>query len=100
MNTADLTLYITTSTVILTAIVGFVVPESAAYTKHNKKRLATRPAAQGSPAASSPPQGSPATSPSTASANGAVEAQLQRMQELQNAIAARLGVAATPAIPS
>jgi hypothetical protein len=120
MNTADLTLYVTTSTVILTAITGFIVPESAAFTEHNKQRLATRAAAQGSPAASpttqgspaaspttqgspaaSPTtQGSPAASPSTASANGAVEAQLQKMQELQSAIAVRLGVPTTPATPS
>jgi hypothetical protein len=100
MNTADLTLYVTTSTVILTAIAGFVVPESAAFTKHSKQRLATRAAAQGKPAASPTAQGSPAASPSTASANGAVEAQLQRMEELQSAIAARLGVLTTPATPS
>src|SRR6516225_3485125 len=97
MNTADLTLYVTTSTVILTAIAGFVVPESAAFTKHSKQRLATRAAAQGSLAASPTAQGSPATGPSTASANGAVEAQLQKMQELQSAIAVRLGVPTTPA---
>ena len=100
MNTADLTLYVTTSTVILTAIAGFVVPESAAFTKHSKQRLATRAAAQGSLAASPTAQGSPATGPSTASANGAVEAQLQKMQELQSAIAVRLGVPTTPATPS
>ena len=100
MNTADLTLYVTTSTVILTAITGFIVPESAAFTEHNKQRLATRAAAQGSPAASPTTQGSPAASPSTASANGAVEAQLQKMQELQSAIAVRLGVPTTPATPS
>ena len=110
MNTADLTLYVTTSTVILTAIAGFVVPESAAFTKHSEQRLATRaaaqgslaasPTAQGSRAASPTAQGSPATGPSTASANGAVEAQLQKMQELQSAIAVRLGVPTTPATPS
>ena len=110
MNTADLTLYVTTSTVILTAITGFIVPESAAFTEHNKQRLATRaaaqgslaasPTAQGSRAASPTAQGSPATGPSTASANGAVEAQLQKMQELQSAIAVRLGVPTTPATPS
>jgi hypothetical protein len=48
MNVADLTLYISTSTVLLTAIVGFVVPESAAYTDHSKKRLVTQAAAQDS----------------------------------------------------
>jgi hypothetical protein len=120
MNTADLTLYVTTSTVILTAIVGFLVPESTAFTEHNKQRLAIRATAQGSPATNSPAQGSPATnapaqgspatnspaqgspaiSPSTASANGAVEAQLQKMQELQGAIAVRLGIPTNPAAPS
>ena len=100
MNTADLTLYVTTSTVILTAITGFIVPESAAFTEHNKQRLAIRATAQGRPATNSPAQGSPAASPSTASANGAVEAQLQKMQELQSAIAVRLGVPTTPATPS
>src|SRR5215472_9960264 len=44
MSTADMTLYITTSTVILTAIVGFLIPESAAYTQHNSQRLATQAA--------------------------------------------------------
>jgi hypothetical protein len=44
MSTEDLTLYITTSTVILTAVIGFLVPESAAYTAHNSARLAARAA--------------------------------------------------------
>lgn len=39
MNTADMTLYITTSTVLLTAIISFRVPESAAFTAHSKQRL-------------------------------------------------------------
>ena len=48
MSTEDLTLYITTSTVILTAVIGFLVPESAAYTAHNSARLATRATTLGS----------------------------------------------------
>lgn len=90
MNTADLTLYITTSTVILTAIVGFVIPESAAYAEHSRQRLVNPTVAQGGLAASL----------ATRSANGALEQQLQRMQELQSAMAARLGVPTTPTIPS
>jgi hypothetical protein len=89
MSTADMTLYITTSTVILTAVTGFVVPESAAFTEHNKQRLDARATTQGMVAPTS------AIEP----ANGALEAQLQAMQELQTAMAARLGVAQAPAIP-
>src|SRR5215468_7526670 len=48
MSIADMTLYITTSTVILTAIVGFLIPESAAYTQHNSQRLATQAATRSS----------------------------------------------------
>src|SRR5215469_10299751 len=42
MDIADLTLYIATSTVILTAVTGFLVPESAAFTEHNRQRLTSQ----------------------------------------------------------
>ena len=83
MDTADMALYISTSTILITAIVGFAIPESAAYTQYNQQRLATQTSAQGGIALTD------------GSANGALEDQLQRMQELQNAIATRLGVTAT-----
>jgi hypothetical protein len=89
MSTADMTLYITTSTVLLTAITGFVIPESAAFTDHNKQRLDARAATQGLVAPTS------AIGP----ANAALETQLQAMQELQTEMAARLGIAQAPAIP-
>ena len=38
MSVDDLTVYITTSTVLLTAIIGFFVPESGAYTQHANRR--------------------------------------------------------------
>jgi hypothetical protein len=88
MNTVDLTLYIATSTVIVTALVGFVIPESDAYTQHNSQRLAARKTAQDSTTTSS------AISP----AIQALEESLQRMQTVQNAMAARLGMAATAPI--
>ncbi len=88
MSTADLTLYITTSTVLLTAIIGFVIPESAAYTEHSKQRLATHAAAQGSMT----------TTPAIEFAT--LEARIQGLQELQNMMATRLGVTSMPAIPT
>src|SRR5579859_1729771 len=50
MNTADMTLYIATSTVFLTAFISFRVPESAAYTAHSQQRLDDRAAEQALPA--------------------------------------------------
>jgi len=90
MSTADMTLYITTSTVLLTAIVGFVIPESAAYTQHNNQRLAAQAAAQSSMT----------TNPPVESAIATLQAKIQGMQEVQNVIATRLGVTAQPAIPT
>lgn len=89
MSTADMSLYITTSTVILAAIVGFAVPESAAYTEHNKLRLAAQAAARESVGTSS------AIEP----AINALDAKFQGMQELQAAMAARLGITPAPSIP-
>jgi hypothetical protein len=86
MNGADMALYISTSTILFTAIVGFAIPESAAYTEYNRQRLATQSSAQGGGMALTKD-----------SAKGALEDQLQKMQEQQNAIASRLGV--TPAAP-
>ena len=82
MNTSDMTLYISTSTIFLTAIVAFAIPESAAYTEYNQQRLAAPNSAQGGMAVT------------RESAKGALEEQIQRMQEVQNAIATRLGVTA------
>jgi hypothetical protein len=88
MSTADMTLYITTSTVVLTAIIGFVIPESAAYTQHNNQRLAAQTAA---------PLGS-TTTPAVESAIGMLQARIQGMEEVQSMMAARLGVTSKPAI--
>jgi hypothetical protein len=74
MNTSDLTLYITTSAVFLTAIVGFVIPESAAYSAYNRQRLATRTSARDGVAVTGPAQ----------SANRSLEDQVQTMQELES----------------
>jgi uncharacterized membrane protein len=88
MNVADLTLYISTSTVLLTAIVGFAVPESAAYTDHSKKRLVTQAAAQDGAS----------TIPAIMSAIKDLEAKVQWSQQLDKAMADRLGIAPPPAI--
>ena len=107
MSTEDLTLYITTSTVILTAVIGFLIPESAAYTAHNSARLATRATAMGStttpataiPAAPTPAITTPATSaPAIESAIATLEARVQGIQELQTMMATRLGVTQVHAI--
>ena len=82
MNAADMTLYISTSTIITTAIVAFVIPESAAYTAYNQLRLAAPALAEG---------GITVTNP-LVPYNGALEDQLRRIQELQNAMAKRLGI--------
>ena len=88
MSTADLSLYIATSTVIVTAVIGFAVPESAAFTVHNANRLV----AQGSTASGS--VAAPVAAPSVAT----LEAKIQGIQDVQNAMAAHLGFTATPAI--
>ena len=38
----DLAIYISTTTVILTAVFGFIVPESGAYAEHVKARVAAK----------------------------------------------------------
>jgi hypothetical protein len=73
MTISDMTLYIATSTVFLTAIVGFVIPESGAYTEYNQQRLAIQAARRGDVAVTSPAQ----------SANRALKDQLLRIQELE-----------------
>jgi hypothetical protein len=90
MTTADMTLYISTSAILLTAIVGFAIPESAHYTQHNVQRLAAHAAARDSMA----------NSPAIGSAISALEARIQGMQDLQNTIANRLGATSMPAIPT
>jgi hypothetical protein len=86
MSTADMTLYITTTTVLLTAIIGFAIPESAAYTDHNTQRLAAQSAAQANVTA--------------ASAIETLETKIQAIQELQGMMATRLGVTSMSAIPN
>jgi hypothetical protein len=98
MSTADLTLYITTSTVILTAVIGFLVPESAAYTQYNSQKLDAHAVAEDRIA------GRPAVEPAIGalaaqSSIGALEVRIQEMQDTQNAMAARLGIAPSLAIP-
>jgi len=83
MNVADLTLYITTSTVLLTAIIGFVVPESAAYTDYSKQRLVNQAAAQDSTS----------TIPAIMSTIQNLDAKLQ---QLDKAMASRVGTAPSP----
>jgi hypothetical protein len=90
VNTADLTLYISTSTIILTAIVGFAVPESAAFTQHTSDRLAVQKAALDGRA----------TGSATAPTMQGIEAKLQQLQMQQNAIVTRLGMTATTSIPA
>jgi hypothetical protein len=87
VSTPDMTLYITTSTVILTALVGFLIPESGAFSDHNQQRLVAKAAAVQDRA--------PATSAITS-----LETRIERMQELQTSMAAQLGIAPVPAIPA
>jgi hypothetical protein len=75
MHIPDMTLYIATSTIFLTAIVGFVIPESGAYTEHNQRRLALQASAAAAAAVPDPAE----------SANRTLEDQLLRMQELEAA---------------
>jgi hypothetical protein len=83
-----MTLYIATSTVFLTAIIGFLVPESAAFTGHSAQRLATQEAAQGNTS----------TMPAVVAAIKDLEAKVQWSQQLDKAMADRLGIAPPPAI--
>jgi hypothetical protein len=88
VSTADLTLYITTSTVILTAIVGFAVPESAAYTDYSNQRLTTQATAQDNLSAI----------PDMRAAIKDLQVSEQSSQQLNKAIADRLGIPVSPAI--
>jgi hypothetical protein len=87
-STADLTLYIATSTVILTAIVGFAVPESAAYADYSKQRLANQATAQNNVSAI----------PAMITAIKELDTKVQSSQQLNKAMADRLGVPSSPAI--
>ena len=82
VSTADLTLYITTSTVILTAIVGFAIPESAAYTDYSNQRLTNRAAAQDNMSAI----------PDMMAAIKDLQAKEQSSQQLNKEVADRLGI--------
>jgi len=77
MSTADLTLYVATSTTILTALIGFLVPESGAYTAHNQQRLLDQQAAKDSTTISSALQ-------------SAIQAQIRQLQAQQNPAAQAL----------
>jgi hypothetical protein len=88
MNTADMTLYISTTTIFLTAIISFSVPESLAYTAHSMQRLDDKAAAQ-----------------DTRSAIRALKEAIQDLdvrvkwsQQLDKAMADRLGIALPPGI--
>lgn len=83
MNTADMTLYITTSTVFLTAVISFRVPESAAYTAHSKQRLDDQAAAE---------ESAPAIRALEAAIQD-LDAKVQWSQQLDKAMADRLGIA-------
>jgi hypothetical protein len=71
MSNADLTLYVATSTTILTAAIGFLVPESAAYTAHNQQRLLDQQATKDSATISS-------------AIEAAIKAQIRQLQAQQN----------------
>jgi hypothetical protein len=71
MSNADLTLYVATSTTILTAVIGFLVPESAAYTVHNQQRLLDQQATKDSATISS-------------AIETAIKAQIRQLQAQQN----------------
>ena len=86
MNTADLTLYIATSTVFLTAIISFRVPESAAFTAHSKQRLDEQAAAKDSTS----------TIAALRAAVQDLDAKMQWTQQVDQAMADRLGVALPP----
>lgn len=88
MNTADMTLYIATSTVLLTAIISFRVPESAAFTAHSKQRLDEQAAAKDSTS----------TIPALKAAIQDLDAKIQWTQQLDKAMAERLGIALPPGI--
>ena len=88
VSTADLTLYITTSTVILTAIVGFAVPESAAYTDYSSQRLTSQAAAQDNTSAI----------PAMMAAIKDLQAKEQSSEQLNKAMADRLGIQLSPDI--
>lgn len=83
MSTSDMTLYITTSTVFLTAIISFRVPESAAYTAHSQQRLDNQAAGQ------------EATSAIWAleTAIQELDTKVQWSQQLDKTMAERLGIA-------
>lgn len=102
MNAADMTLYITTSTVFLTAIISFRVPESAAYTAHSQQRLDEQAAAQVSPPTAVPARGDDAPHPPAIQALEAaiqdLDAKVQWSQQLDKAMADRLGIALPPVI--
>lgn len=80
MSIADMTLYITTSTVLLTAITGFIIPESAAYTNHNTQRLGI----------------GAGQARTTNTAIEALRAGIQDMQKTQHAMASGLGIDIQP----
>jgi hypothetical protein len=84
MAVSNMTLYITASTVFLIAIIGFAVPESAAYTEYNRQRLGMR-LAQPDVAATGPGHQSPNGALDEHFPSRALEEQLQRVQERQTA---------------
>ena len=84
VSTADLTLYISTSTIIVTAIVGFAIPESAAYSQHSSDRSAA--------AQQTAKSDTTAVSPVELTVQ-ALEVKLQQVQIQLNALASRQGMA-------
>ena len=102
MNTEDMTLYITTSTIFLTAIISFRVPESAAYTAHSKERLDAQAAAQVSKPTTVLARGDdPPNPPAIKALEAAIQdldAKVQWSQQLDKAMADRLGIALPPVI--
>jgi hypothetical protein len=95
MSTADLTLYIATSTVILTAIVGFAVPESAAYADYSEQRIANKATAQNNEATA---QNNISAIPAMMADIKDLQATVQSSQQLNKVMADRLGIPSSPVI--
>jgi hypothetical protein len=91
MSTADMTLYITTASVVITGIVSYFIGESGSYAQYRLARIASK---------AKPPAVSPA--PAAAVGVPEAEARFQRveaaLQQLQAAIA-QAGLATVYAIP-
>jgi hypothetical protein len=85
MSTTDMTLYIATSTIFLTALAGFVLPESLAYSQHSLQRLNPAGAAKGNQVSSSTVE--------------TLDGRLKEIQQVLNLVADGLKINRTPELP-